>query len=146
MLKYWLAIVFCSLSSCALSYERLSFYKLIVAPESYEAKHLYLAGYFSPDGDDCLVVSNDKETALMYREYEMVKLCKGDLSEDVDSKAFERLKNNYGAIAGVFSIRHCGDALRVGSSLKYLGCFTTVNELHGPIYNSGPSMPPPPVN
>lgn len=146
MLKIWISVYLILLSSCALAYERLSFYKLILSPQVYEGKAIYLTGYFVKDGSECLVISNDKETALMYREYEMVKLCKKNLNEMVSSDLLEKLANTYGSVAGEFSTKKCGDYLKLGSSLNYLGCLSRIDVLHGPIHEGGPMMPPPPIN
>lgn len=146
MLKVWLYTVILLISNSALSFERLSFYKLILSPQQYEGKEIYLTGYFIANGSDCLVVSNDKETAMMYREYEMVRLCKNTANGKINAGLFKKLNNNYGSVAGIFSIEHCGSDLKLGRSMQYLGCLSKVVELHGPIYESGPVMPPPPVS
>lgn len=144
MLKIWLAIAILIISNNSFAFERLSFYKLILTPQQYEGKEIYLTGYFVADAPNCLVVSNGKETALMYREYEMVKLCKEQVNTPIDSNLFKKLNRNYGSVAGIFSIKYCGNNLKLGSSLRYLGCFKKVVKLHGPIYKKGPMMPPPP--
>lgn len=145
MLKVWFSVFLILVFSNAFAHERLSFYKLILSPQSYEGKEVYLAGYFVQDGAKCLVVSNSKETASVYREYEMVKFCKESLNKDINSDLFGKLANRYGAVAGIFSIEKCSDSLKLGNSLNYLGCLSSIDVLHGPIYEGGPMMPPPPV-
>lgn len=144
MLKIWVFVLTVILSGSAYSYERLSFYTLITDPQSYEGADIYLAGYFVQDGSDCLVVSNDKETALIYREYEMVKLCSKNAAANVKLGLFDKLVNRYGAVAGKFSIEECGDSINVGNSLSYLGCIISIDSMHGPVYENGSKMPPPP--
>jgi len=73
MLRIYLLLSLTLFSTHAFTYERLSLYRLILSPDTYEGKKVYLTGYFITDGADCLVIANDKETALMFREYEMVK-------------------------------------------------------------------------
>lgn len=146
MLKIFSLIFLMLVSGCVSSHERLSFYKLIVSPGNYEGQDIYLTGYFVNDGTECLVISNNKETSLMYREYEMVKLCKNNLADIKDFDLFRKLVNKYGAVAGNFSSKKCGESMKVGSSLNYLGCLTRIDVLHGPIHENGPAMPPPPVS
>lgn len=132
MLKMCGLILLMLISSFASSHERLSFYKLIVSPERYEGKDIYLTGYFVQDGSECLVISNSKEDALMYKEYEMVKLCKENLDEKANFDLFKKLVNRYGAVAGSFSMKKCGESLMLGNSLSYLGCLSRIDVLHGP--------------
>lgn len=146
MLKKWLPVLMMVCSYGAVAHERVSFHNLVVSPQMYENKELQLTGYFVSDGADCLVIADDKETAFMYREYEMVKFCSDDLDERINIELFEVLENNYGSIAGVFSVKQCGKDLELGSTLRYLGCFEQVTHLFGPIYKNGPRMPPPPIN
>lgn len=145
MIKTWLIVLLTAWSFNSIAYERVSFYKLIVSPHLYENKKLQLTGFFTSAGADCLVISNDKETAMMFREYEMVKFCSEDLDEGMDSVMFKQLASNYGSIAGVFLTKQCGGEVSLGSTLRYLGCFKRVTQLFGPIYEGGPQMPPPPL-
>lgn len=144
MLKVWFSAMLMFVSCSAFSYERLSFYKLILSPQNYEEKTIYLTGYFVQDGSKCLVISHSKETALMYREYEMVILCKEYLNETASLNVFEKLTNRYGSVAGTFSIKKCVSSLKLGNSLNYLGCLSSIDVLYGPVYEEGPMMPPPP--
>ena len=145
MLKVVLLMMFAFCSSNSLALEKVSFYKLIVSPQSYEGKDIQLVGYFISDGEGCLVMSNDKETALMYREYEMVRFCSDDLEAGVDSHELKNFEDNYGAVSAKFSVKQCNDELMLGSELSYLGCLNQVTRLLGPIYEGGPRMPSPPL-
>ncbi|MBG22890.1 MAG: hypothetical protein CMF22_05460 [Idiomarinaceae bacterium] len=145
MLKVVLLLMLALCSSNSFAYEKVSFYKLIVSPQSYEGKDIQLVGYFVSDGEGCLVMSNDKETALMYREYEMVRFCSNDLERDADSHKLKKFEDNYGAVSAKFSVKQCSDELMLGSELSYLGCLSQVTHLLGPIYEGGPRMPSPPL-
>lgn len=132
----WGSIVSASFSLYA--YERTSFHKIILSPELFEGRSLYVAGYFVADGESCLVLSNDKDTAVVYREYEMIRFCVGN------GALVDKMNKKYGSVSGVFSISKCGNSIRLGAELRYLGCFQKINKIHGPVFETGPSMPPPP--
>lgn len=126
--------------------ERVSFYKLVNSPENYIGKQVHLTGYIILLGENCLLISNSKETVIMYREYEMLTVCKSDFSNEIEDNAFAKFDEHYGSVVGYFEIEKCRENLMLGSNLRYLGCLKNITHLIGPIYESGPRMPPPPIN
>lgn len=145
MLKVIFLILIFSLSSVEAN-ERLSFYKVISFPERYVGKQVYLTGYMVRLGENCLLISDSRETVIMYREYEMLTVCKSDFSYEIDNKQFDKFDQRYGSVVGYFEIKKCKEDLMVGSNLRFLGCLKNITHLIGPIYENGPRMPPPPIN